>query len=263
MHVECYIRDIRHHPAKLPDQGEAMKALILSLALAAGAVTQAHAQTLPDLGGLPGGGSAPDAGLLLDLLNSGFDQFAGEDGMLPAGEGVAQLTGLGDQLRMLVINPLNDALPEPLLLPLLSDLSIVLSDLNNGGTPSLPGLPDGGDVGELPELPGAGDLPDALGDLLGQAGGAEQLLMLLESLSGGGLDDPAAIADLLDPAALQSMLEELIGQSGGLAPPAELTDLLDAMALQSALEDLIGQAGGAEQLQGLLEGLPGGVLPEA
>ncbi|MEQ8800302.1 MAG: hypothetical protein RJQ08_02165 [Salinisphaeraceae bacterium] len=261
-----------------------MKRMILSLALAAGAITQVNAQTLPDVGGLPGTGSGADPGLLLDLLNGGFDQFAGEDGMLPAGEGVGQLTGLGEQVRTLLVDPLNEALPDPLLLPLLSDLSIVLSDLNTGGTPSLPGLPGGDDEGELPELPGADELPDALEDLIpdsggleppmelaelldvmalqsaledliGEAGGAEQLMMLLDTLSEGDLGDPSALGDLLDPAGLQGMLEDLIPESGGLEPPDELAGLLDAMALQSALEDLVGEAGGADQLTMVLDGL--------
>lgn len=164
-----------------------MKRMILSLALAAGAVTQVNAQTLPDVGGLPGAGSGADPGLLLDLLNGGFNQFAGEDGMLPAGEGVAQLMGLGGQVRTLLVDPLNSALPDPLLLPLLSDLSIALSDLNTGGTPSLPGLPGlpgDGEGGDLPDFPGADDFSGVLEGLIGEAGGADQLTMALDGLSG-------------------------------------------------------------------------------
>lgn len=207
-----------------------MKRMILSLALAAGAITQVNAQTLPDVGGLPGAGSGADPGLLLDLLNGGFDQFAGEDGMLPAGEGVGQLIGLGEQVRTLLVDPLNSALPDPLLLPLLSDLSIALSDLNTGGTPSLPGLPGlpgDGEEGDLPDFPGADDLSGVLEGLIGEAGGAEQLTMLLDSLTGGDLGDPAMLADLLDPSGLQGMFEDLIGEAGGAE---QLTMVLDGLA---------------------------------
>lgn len=233
-----------------------MKRILTTAILGCGLLGQANAQLPANPGDVLG---ADGLGLLtgglqqgLGTLNGGFNDNVGSNPMFQ--DGVGQLQGLSNTLRMQLIDPINGA-SDGALLGGLGDVGVLLIDIN---TMELPGLP-GGDGGtpDVPGVPGLPDLPDANG-LTGLLGGlGDNAGMLEELLSGANPDQLGDLADVLsgladnpptDPGAIQDQLT-------GLAPE-QLTGLLQPLLdlLSGANPDQLGDLAGL--LTGLAENPP-------